>query len=349
MGDLVFVLIVALRVLVPLATPRIPLPAIVAALVIDAADQTVLAAFDAEPDNYQGYDKALDVYYLAIAYLSTIRNWPINAPFRLGQALWYYRLVGVVAFEFSGWRALLLIFPNTFEYFFIAYEGVRTRWDPARLGQRAVALLAAGIWVGIKLPQEWWIHIARLDFTDALDNPAFAVIVVVVSALVVAGAVHGLRVAPPADWAFSVDVDRTRTTVVHRPAKPTSRRWQLLDHPLVEKTVLAGLLVAVFSQVFEIVATVTQVVIACGFIVVVNSWATEFFRRRGTQWRNVLTEFVSLLAVNWGALGLYLWLRPSLDADLGFMPTLTMLGLLTLIVILYDNVRTLRVDGAQQP
>jgi len=49
MGDLVFALIVLVRVGVPLGIPRVPLPAIIAALVVDAADQTVLAAFDAEP------------------------------------------------------------------------------------------------------------------------------------------------------------------------------------------------------------------------------------------------------------------------------------------------------------
>ena len=178
-GTAVFVVIVALRVAVPLAIPRIPLPAILAALVIDAADQTVLAAFDAEPANYQGYDKALDIFYLAIAYLSTLRNWPSRAAFGTAQFLWYYRLVGVVAFEFTGVRSLLIIFPNTFEYFFIAYEAIRLRWDPARLPDRSIYLLAAAIWIGIKLPQEYWIHIAQLDFTDALSNSWFAILVVV--------------------------------------------------------------------------------------------------------------------------------------------------------------------------
>ena len=53
--------------------------------------------------------------------------------FRIGRFLYFYRLVGVVAFELTG-RGLLLFFPNTFEYFFIAYEAVRTRWDPLRWG-----------------------------------------------------------------------------------------------------------------------------------------------------------------------------------------------------------------------
>jgi hypothetical protein len=87
--------------------------------------------------------------------------------------LWLYRLSGVALFQIvhgpadeSSWRWLLLVFPNTFEYFLIAYETVRLRWDPPRMSRRLVVGIVAFIWIFIKLPQEWWIHAARLDFTD---------------------------------------------------------------------------------------------------------------------------------------------------------------------------------------
>ena len=109
---------------------------ILAALVLDAVDGSLLEQFtdvDTGPDGpYQSFDKALDIYYLAIAYLSTMRNWTSDAAFRVAQFLFYYRLVGVLAFELTDARAMLLIFPNTFEYFFIAYEVLRLRFDPAR-------------------------------------------------------------------------------------------------------------------------------------------------------------------------------------------------------------------------
>ncbi len=349
MGDLVFVIVVLVRVGVPLAIPRLPLPAIAAALVVDAVDQTVLAAVDAEPDNYQNYDKALDIYYLAIAYLSTIRNWTDRPAFLTAQFLWYYRLIGVVAFEFSGSRTLLLVFPNTFEYFFIAYEAIRLQWDPLRLPARAVYGLAAFIWIGIKLPQEYWIHIAQLDFTDALANPAFAVAVGVGVAVVAAVAVQGLRRAPAPDWPPSPEVDARRTTVLFRPAQPLLARYPLIDHPLVEKTLLAGLIVAVFSQVFAIEATVTQITVASAFIVVVNAVASEWLRRRGHSWRSTATEFVGLLAINWGASAVYLALRSRLDANLDLVPTVVLLGLFTLILILYDRYRTLRLANTAMP
>ena len=48
---------------------------------------------------YQTYDKALDVYYLTIAYAATIRNWGGGDAFAVGRFLFYYRLVGVAAFS----------------------------------------------------------------------------------------------------------------------------------------------------------------------------------------------------------------------------------------------------------
>ena len=127
---IVFVAVVGARFVVPLAIPLYPLPAIIAALVLDAADQSIFQAFGYDPPGYQSYDKAMDVFYLAVAYLATMRNWQALPAYAVGRFLYFYRLVGVVAFELTQTRALLLVFPNTFEYFFIAYEGIRTRWAP---------------------------------------------------------------------------------------------------------------------------------------------------------------------------------------------------------------------------
>jgi hypothetical protein len=46
---------------------------------LDAIDQSIFQQFPKIPlDGYQQYDKALDIYYLAIAYLATsssLSNW----------------------------------------------------------------------------------------------------------------------------------------------------------------------------------------------------------------------------------------------------------------------------------
>ena len=114
-----------------------------------------------------------------------MRNWTSHAAFRIGQFLFYYRLVGVLAFELLDARAMLLLFPNTFEYFFIVYALIALRWEPARVSPRFWLWTAAGLWVFVKLPQEYWIHIAQLDFTETVaDYPWFGV----ACALVVLGA-----------------------------------------------------------------------------------------------------------------------------------------------------------------
>src|SRR3954471_4548807 len=201
----VVIAIVLARLAVPLLIPRFPL-VILAALVLDAADNSLLGWLtdvDLGPGgSYQSVDKALDIYYLAIAYLSTRHNWTSSPARRIAQALFYYRLVGGALFELLDARVLLLAFPNTFEYFFIFYEAVRLRWDPARRSGRFWVLAAAAIWIFIKLPQEYWIHVAQLDFTDAVsEHPGFGV----ACALGVLALVLVLLLIvrfPPPDWGW---------------------------------------------------------------------------------------------------------------------------------------------------
>ena len=157
-GDLiVFLIVVGLRLIVPLFIPRFPLPAIIAALVIDAVDQTVFQRWTTLDTGgpYQSYDKALDVYYLTIAYLATMRNWDNLTAFEVSRFLFYYRLMGVFLYEFTHWRPILLIFPKTFEYFFIFYETVRLRWNPKRMAPKLVIAAAAAIRRSQRCSRDW--------------------------------------------------------------------------------------------------------------------------------------------------------------------------------------------------
>ena len=345
----VFVVVVLARFVVPLAIPKYPLPAIVLALAIDAADQTVFAAFDVEPANYQGYDKALDVYYLTVAYLSTLRNWTTGVAFRTGQFLWYYRLVGVVAFELSGARPLLLIFPNTFEYFFIFYEVVRLWWSPNDMSRRTVVGAAAAIWIGIKLPQEYWIHIAQLDVTDVLgENPwLWPVLGVVAVAAVIAGR-RWASTLPPVDWPISVAVDSHPTTVLTVAADPTSQRWAMVDHPLVEKTLLVGLVITIFLQLVpDADATVVQVTFGVGVIVVASAYVSYWLGARGRSWAAAGGSFIGTGAINLGVAFVFGLLPRRGDGDDALLLlAVILIGLLTLIVVLYDRFRALRLTSS---
>ena len=91
----VLLVVIAARFFVPLAIPRYPIPAGIAALVIDGVDQTIFQVFTSLPlAGYQSYDKALDIYYLSIEYLSTLRNWTNLTAFAMSRFLFYFRLAG---------------------------------------------------------------------------------------------------------------------------------------------------------------------------------------------------------------------------------------------------------------
>jgi hypothetical protein len=341
MAGTVFVTVVLLRFLVPLLIPRFPLPAIIACLVIDAADQTIFQAFTDDPlPGYQTYDKALDVYYLAIAYVSTMRNWTDPVASGVARFLYLYRLVGVTAFELLGWRWLLLVLPNTFEYFFIAYEAVRTKWDPRRITAVGVVALAAVIWVFVKLPQEWWIHIAKNDFTEFMsDHPIAWLVIGAAAAAAVAVFVRFRSRIPAPDWSFSVDVDRHLEPNV---ADTAPRR--LFSPDLWEKVALLSMLSVIFAQILPGVESgPLGITIGVTILVVSNAAVTEFLRRRGRTWSTALSQFVSMLLINGGLVVLDAMIGG--DADRPDGNTLFFVVLLSLLIALYDRYSATRSTG----
>jgi hypothetical protein len=337
-ADTVFVVVVLLRFTVPLLIPKFPLPAILGALVLDAADQTIFQMVTDDPlPGYQSYDKALDIYYLAIAYISTMRMWRSPVAFNISRFLYLYRLVGVLLFELLDKRWLLLVFPNTFEYFFIVYEAIRTRWNPLRLSATALVGTAAFIWVVIKLPQEWWIHVAQLDFTDFMaDHPYMWG---VLGALVVIAALliwkYRSRI-PATDWPFTVRVDDHLPPIV-----VTDERTRIFDAVLVEKVVFMALVSVIFSQILPDVRSGTLgVAIGVSALVVANTLVTEFIYRRGHSWNSTASAVVATLAINVALVLLDSWLSPRRDAPT--LVTLFFVLMLSLLVALFDRYRATR-------
>jgi hypothetical protein len=344
---LVFLLVLGLRLLIPLAIPRYPLPAIVAAMVLDAIDQTIFQLFTSlNLDGYQSYDKALDIYYLTIAYLAAMRNWNNLAAFEVARFLLYYRLVGVLLFEATEDRAMLLIFPNTFEYFFIFYELVRLRWEPRRMTPRLVIGAAAAIWIFIKLPQEYWIHIAQRDVTDTLrEYPALIpLLAVAVGALLGAGWWAVTRRCPPADRRPSfADPLVSEGISGDWLGMPRIRAGRGFDWSLIERIVLVSLVSITFSQILPNVdATGLEISIAVALVIVGNTLVSAWLARRGIGWRTQLREFAAMATINIGLALAFDWFLP-VDSDAVHFgvsgASFFFLMLLTLLVLLYDNAR----------
>jgi hypothetical protein len=363
--DVIFGSVIAARILVPLAIPRFPLPAMLAALVIDGLDQTIFQTFtNLGLEGYQNYDKALDVYYLSIAYTATLRNWTHHTAVAVSRFLYYFRLVGVVIFEVTQVRAVLLIFPNTFEYFFDFYEAVRVRWDPRRMSKRLIVGAAAFIWIFIKLPQEWWIHVAQLDATDTIKTVIFGVskdaswaeavanrpmvlVALAVALLVLALAARWLltKRLPPADRPLTFDADKGQEPVEPARVEAERRRLaeRLFDRELVEKTALIALVAIIFGRMLPGTdATPVQTVIGIAIFIIANTAITEALVRQGASWQSAIRQFAVMLAINLAIVAVGQFILTSLTEQ-RLEHALVFAGLLSVIITFYDRYRPIHV------
>jgi hypothetical protein len=348
------------RFLVPLLIPLWPLPAMIAALVIDAVDQTVFQALAPGADLawYQGYDKALDIYYLGIAYLSTLRNWTNRAAFEVSRFLYYYRLVGATLFEATGLRWLLLVFPNTFEYFFDTIEAIRTRWDPRRVSAALAIAIAAFIWIVIKLPQEWWIHVAELDVTDVVQERIFGVpagtswadtfagqwwivigfFVVVVVLILLAWWVI-TRKLPPADRPFTLRADAQQppldpTAVGSAETAIAGRLWAVATF---EKVAFLVLVTAIFGMMLDLRVAPVSLGVAVAIVVVLTTAISHWLTRRGSTPEGAVRQFL-VTAVVIGAVVLGLVLVTPLPGGQGaILMTLFFVVLMSVLITMYDR------------
>jgi hypothetical protein len=364
---LVFWVVVAARFLIPLTIPRYPLPGVIVSLVLDAVDQTIFQQFThLNLDGYQGYDKALDIYYLTIAYISTLRNWANLFAFKISRFLLYYRLFGVTLFELtysgSGPRYLLLFFPNTFEYFFIFYEMVRLRWNPVKMSRAFTVGAMWFIWVFIKIPQETWIHIAQLDMTDfikenligvpkdatvsemvaAINWPVFIVALIAIVVIVWLLWRWISKQLPPVDHGWAIKADPIPAAVEAEMARMKQQPEPFLGPALYEKIALVSLIGIIFAQVLpDVRATNLQLALGVAFVIAINTLVSHWFARRGTEWSSILRQFIVMAVINFGSVVLYSIILPATEGDnsINLGNTLFFALLLTLLVVLFDRYR----------
>jgi hypothetical protein len=364
----VFWVVVAARLLVPLLIPRFPLFGILACLVLDAADQSIFQALGIPLGGYQAYDKALDIYYLSFAYLATMRNWENPVAFEVGRVLFYLRLTGVLAFELSGQRLLLLLFANVFEYFFIFYEIVRTRRDPLRLTRRMLLAAATILWVVVKLPQEWWIHVAQLDATDFVkinifrapaDEPLWRAVInapLTAALLAAVTAFLGLsvrRILRSRERERVEDQQAARggsdpALQTSATSDPCSKRAEAMRSigpapAMAEKVVLITIVSVIFGQILPgVSASSFQIAICIALTIVVGSFllrgAVGRLRGRMSTW----WEFPIMAVLNFGIILVFELALPIVHAPYNVGTTSLFALLVTLFATLYDRYRFAR-------
>lgn len=156
------IIVIALRVIVPLLILWRPLPGSIIALALDALDVVIVEFFGpgGMGDNYHNIDKLLDTYYFTLQAWVAL-GWTERLPRITALVLFVYRLIGVVVFEVTGWRAAMFIFPNLFENWFL-FVLIRNHYFPTL---RLDSWKRIGLWLGIlyipKAIQEYLLHVAE--------------------------------------------------------------------------------------------------------------------------------------------------------------------------------------------
>jgi hypothetical protein len=164
--DAVVVFVGVYRVIGSLFVLRWPFWGAVVAVVCDLGDLLLFNLFAVYGGwsglaDYQAFDKWLDQVYLAAFLVVALRDFASLAK-GIAIVLYLLRLVGFIAFETGiAPREALLVFPNLFEFWFIAVAfTMRYRpsfaWTPGRAAVVLTALLAG------KLAQEWALHVGRV-------------------------------------------------------------------------------------------------------------------------------------------------------------------------------------------
>lgn len=369
LDTIIFGVVVGLRFLVPLRIARYPLPAILVCLVIDAVDQSIFQQFtDLNLDGYQTYDKALDVFYLSVAYVSVLRNWVSGPLVATAVALWYYRLVGVVLFEFTGERWYLVIFANTFEYFFIAVEIYRRSRRPDRLSWQSILTMVAAIWIVIKIPQELWIHVAQWDVTDKIKEFIFGVdadsswsdsfshrprvttgfgLLVVFTLLAFVNLLHrevtshiNGRIQPGQDWSPTLDADVVGAHLGWDPPSRVVRPTASFGWSYVEKVVLTTMIAMIFANILPAFQVGTgSLILGTAVVIAVNTFLSEWLNERRVTMRTLRVLYLVMVVVNLGAVLIFYALLGGDETKIRFGNTTFFVGLLTLIVVLFDRYR----------
>ena len=113
-------------------------------------------------------------------------------------------------------------------------------------------MTAAFIWIFIKLPQEWWIHIAQLDFTEFVADHSWAAPLLVVL-FAVAALVFWFVIRPrlrPTDhpWQFAADPLPEEMDTAAERSTWHATYGALRSTATVEKIVLLGLISVIYAQ-----------------------------------------------------------------------------------------------------
>jgi hypothetical protein len=161
------VIVIVLRLTIPLLILRWPLAGGIAAMLADALDVVAIEAIGMGGfgGHYSELDKALDYYYLTLELVVATR-WASSWARVPAILLYIWRGIGVVAFETTHWRPMLLIFPNQFEnwwFYCVVTAACFPKIHPHSWRSTWIPMLALLI---PKMAQEYMLHYLEAEPWD---------------------------------------------------------------------------------------------------------------------------------------------------------------------------------------
>ena len=150
-------------------------------------------------------------------------------------------------------------------------------------------LVAGAIWIFVKLPQEYWIHIAQLDLTDTIRDVPWFLPALVVAVLGLAAVVYFV-VRPrlrPADWTWRFRADPLPAEIdeAHERAAYQAAHRKVFDTAALEKIFLIGLISVIYGQVLPgVEASDLELFLGIAVFVVINSAIGLWSAKRGYSW-----------------------------------------------------------------
>ena len=118
------IIIAIYRVIGSLPVLVFPFPGAIFAMLVDNFDVLLKGTLDeGGVSDYHSFDKWLDLVYM-VTFLIVALRWR-GTPRNIAVGLFVYRMIGVVAFEVTENRDVLIFFPNLFEFWFVFVAGAK--------------------------------------------------------------------------------------------------------------------------------------------------------------------------------------------------------------------------------
>lgn len=163
-----WIVVIAIRLIVPLAIFRFPLLGSFLGLLADTFDVVVLDFLGVTDfTKYHLEDKILDTYLLLLMGYA-VSKWKNPLPKNFALFLLGYRMVGAAIFEVTKQQQVLFLFPNLFEFFFFYYLVYLKIFKKDPFKKFSSLIVPCAILLVLKLIQEYILHVAKLPTYDIL-------------------------------------------------------------------------------------------------------------------------------------------------------------------------------------